>query len=418
MKSITISFIIIIIIIPLVVFVTSCSSNRSVELEGEGVYVINMDQAVMNSDDVCPYSILYKGIKTILLETNESCLIGIISKMRVFDQHIFILDRHIAKSLFVFDKEGHFIRKIGSIGGGPGEFTDISDFTINQDNKTIYTFDRNMQRINIYDIFSGKYMRSINLKFTSVRSRHIEYSGGKLYADAYFPNHSEDNYLLRVINESSGNDKSRHLNVMKYNKGFSNTNFVNNNVFQLQGIENLVFIQRTMDRIVKITKDSIFSLIDIKGKNILTAEDVKKAMENDPEGLMRDLYKLDKYYEIQNIIDLDNRILFDYIKGRFLLKIIFDKQTHETNIFGCCTNDLLIREKKDEWRRLSALNVYCYDSEGVYYVFSSTPYSNTVSNIITAAKAGVFSPDLDKLEYIKNLEEDANPIIFYHEFKD
>ena len=404
----------------LVALFTSCSSssNPTAEFRGEGIYVIDMDSAVRNPDDACFYSILYKGIKTIFLETSESCLIGFISKMRVFDEHIFILDSRIAKSLFVFNREGRFVRKIGAIGGGPGEFTGIADFTINPDNKTVYTLDDNRQHINIYDISTGRYLRSINLEYISARSRHFEYLGGKLYSDAYFFKHSPENYLLRVVNESSGKEESRHLNVMEYNKGFSNTNFVYNNVFQLQENGNLVFVQRTMDRIIKITKDSIFSLVDIKGKNVLSTEDVKKAIENDPERWLIDLRKTDKYCEIKNVIELDNRILFDYIGGRFLLKILFDKNTRETYIFNCCTNDLLIREKKDEYFRLPALTVGCRDTGGVYYLFSSTPYSSMISEIIAAAKAGVFSPDLDKLEYLKNLETDANPVIFYHEFKD
>lgn len=79
---------------------------------------------------------LYKSLKVIFLETNESCLIGMITKIQVYDKYIFILDSSVAKSLYVFDKDGRFIRKIGTIGGAPGDYVSIDDFAINHDNKT------------------------------------------------------------------------------------------------------------------------------------------------------------------------------------------------------------------------------------------------------------------------------------------
>ena len=62
------------------------------------------------------------------------------------------MDKHIAKGLFVFDLKGVFLYKIGSIGSGPGEFTAISDFTIDTDKGVVYTLDNNTQIVHAYQL--------------------------------------------------------------------------------------------------------------------------------------------------------------------------------------------------------------------------------------------------------------------------
>ena len=404
---------IVFIIISLYVFSISCTSqsNRIIESKGNSLYVIPQGDKTKNIDGLFLYSSLYKGIKTILLETDKSCLIGSVSKMRVYDNYILILDRLIAKSLFVFDKEGHFIRKIGNIGQGPGEFARPYDFTIDKENKTIYILDGSLQRINKYDITTGTFIHAINLD-RRARSHRIEYMGGKLYADAYFQEHSDDNYLLRIIQESSGMEEGHYLNVMKYHKGISKTlNITNEEAFYLRGNGNIVFVQPFMDHIIAVNSDSIFSLVNFKGKDVLTSEEIKRAIKKDDFMYNDELRKLNKYYQLYSFIEQKNWILIEYFKGVMLQKIFVDKQTNDVSIFEKGMDDLLKKEKGDH----SVLTkVGCYDADGVYFYVTQ----NSMLQIQALAKAGVFSPDLDRLEDIKYLEEDANPILFYYEFKD
>ena len=372
--------------------------------------MIDLDNAVRNPNEYFYYSSLYKGIKTILLETNESCLIGAIDKMRVFDNYIFIMDCFIAKSLYVFDKEGRFIRKIGNNGQGPGEYVQLSDFTIDKENKIVYVLDSHLSQINKYDITTGKFIHTVKLD-QSVESRNIEYVGGKLYADAYFRENSNNQYLLRTIQEPSGKEEHQYLNVVEYNKGICNTYAKQNNVFQPRENGNVVLIQWFMDHIIEITKDSVFPLIDIKSKNVLTSKDIKKAIEKDAYFFMSEITQLNKYHYIHNYIEQKNWILYNCFEGHTPLRIMLDKQTSEVRIFERTRDDLLVREKDYAY---IFPPVACYDTYGVYY--HVVPMF--MSEFQAAAKEGALSPNLDKLEDLKNLEEDANPVILYYEFKD
>ena len=105
-----------------------CNAQSTKVEDSKGKLLIDLDKIKISDNDFLS-STLFKGIKIIPLETNESCLIGQIHKIRVFDPYILICDLRIG-SLFVFGMDGRFIRQIGSIGQGPGEFAQMGDFTI------------------------------------------------------------------------------------------------------------------------------------------------------------------------------------------------------------------------------------------------------------------------------------------------
>jgi hypothetical protein len=73
----------------------------------------------------------FDQIRYTILETNDSCLFGEINKLEIYNGQYYILDRSDRKKIFVFSKNGKFIRAIGSVGKGPGEYNNVEDFTVN-----------------------------------------------------------------------------------------------------------------------------------------------------------------------------------------------------------------------------------------------------------------------------------------------
>ena len=392
-------------------FSFSFNAKLIAENKKRNMFFIDVDNIKVSGD--CFFnSMLYKNVKTILLETNEMCLIGTISKIRVFDQYLFILDRHVAKCLFVFDKEGHFIRKIGNIGSGPGEYVSIYDFTIDRENKSVFILDNRSQRINKYEIESGRFINSIRLK-QNIRSNHIEYAEGKIYTDAFFGTHSNNNYLLRIIQESSGIEEKTLLNVIEYHKSYSNTHSIfQREAFYFRENRNLIFVQPFMDHIIEIKKDSIYSFIDFKGKNLLTSEDIKRVVENSNMLYMSDIMKINKYFNILSFIEKGNWILIDIFKGMNLHKILINKKTNEVSVFENFMDDLIVKGYGDYSLPLPEFG--CVDEGGVYYFTNDSDISYKFGSL---AKDGVLSPYIQGLEDLKKLDEEDNPILFYYEFK-
>ena len=387
----------------------SCSySKRPAESKGGGFHTFNMDKIKIYPSELSFYSSLFKKVSIIPLETNEDCLIGYISKIKIVDQHIFVLDSHKARCLFVFNKEGKFIRKIGKTGNGPGEYNTPTDFTIDRDNQIVYVLDNDLQRINKYDLATGRFINAITLE-KGVRSHQIELFKGILYADASFNNHSDDNYLFRSIEESSGKEESHFLNVIEYNKGFS-ANIIYN-TFYMRENGNIIFVQLFMDHIIEISKDSVFSLIELNGSDFFTSEDIKQIMGGGVTQYSEGIRMLNKYHSIHSFIEKGDIILFDMKQGRFLHKLLFDKKTNELFVIKNLRDDLLLKDN------ISAImpTIGCYDQDGVYCYLED---SYLTSKYRTLAKAGGLSPETDRLEDLKNLAEEANPIIIYYEFKE
>lgn len=70
---------------------------------------------------------IFDSVEFVFLETNEDCLMGRVSKVLVTKDY-FILKS--AKAVFIFDRQGHFIRKIHHVGRGNGEYIGLNDVSV------------------------------------------------------------------------------------------------------------------------------------------------------------------------------------------------------------------------------------------------------------------------------------------------
>jgi hypothetical protein len=79
-----------------------------------------------------------------------------------------------------FNKEGKILRKIGSIGRGPGEFVYNFRFTVDEKTESVYVWDSN----NIIKTYSktGKFLRSFSLKQYGDYINAIKFINFKLFA--------------------------------------------------------------------------------------------------------------------------------------------------------------------------------------------------------------------------------------------
>ena len=73
---------------------------------------------------------IIESVEVIPLETTAGNLIGTISKVIEMDDKYIVADYNKAKSIFVFDKTGKFLNRIGRRGEGKGEYSDIHQMAI------------------------------------------------------------------------------------------------------------------------------------------------------------------------------------------------------------------------------------------------------------------------------------------------
>jgi hypothetical protein len=115
---------------------------------------------------------IFETIEIISLETKDESLIKEITKVRIFDDYIYIYDRSYSGRLIVYDSNGNYIRKIGIKGEGPDDYIDISDFSLDEKSKKIiilssianclieYTFEGNfIRKVKLPQIENGTYSK-------------------------------------------------------------------------------------------------------------------------------------------------------------------------------------------------------------------------------------------------------------------
>jgi hypothetical protein len=84
---------------------------------------------------------IFYDVSYTILETNKASIIGSIDKVIVDGEYIFILDRTLSSTLFMFSKNGKYITKITKIGEGPNEIIHPYDFDVDRKNKQVIVYD-------------------------------------------------------------------------------------------------------------------------------------------------------------------------------------------------------------------------------------------------------------------------------------
>ena len=147
------------------------------------------------------------SLSIIRLETSEECLIGNINKIEILEKRIYILDKFKSRSLFCFKLSGEFEFKIHNLGDGPGEFTLPEDFTVIEEEISIYDNFRKM-KIN-YDL-NGNFTNETKM-VVSIRNVLQLDSGFALVNPDETYLDSENDYNLLVTDRNIGKILERHI---------------------------------------------------------------------------------------------------------------------------------------------------------------------------------------------------------------
>jgi len=229
-----------------VLFLTfvSCTKNKKTNYKKdfentEKFKTISID--IDNEEKVLKVSEYIANIDFVKLESNINCLIGAINKIEVHNNYIYILDRSISKSLFVFKKNGEFVKKIGKKGKGPGEYITIWDFFILDDNKLIIS-DISQQKIMFYDNFNFTHFKRIKYMTESVVK-----NDSLFYFNLFAQNNTTDlvikNYKFKTIKEKFiGLPNNKHLltginSFRNYKDSITYVRRFENKIYRLKGLK-------------------------------------------------------------------------------------------------------------------------------------------------------------------------------------
>ena len=160
---------------------SSNTSSSNISYSEDGVTVIPMNA---QPGDVLNLSDFAESIELIPLETTDDCLIGWIPEIIATENYYYMISAvgYDFQKLYVYDKQGKFVRQISSRGQGGNEFLEVRDFDVIGDSIikmgdvfVIRTFNFEGKELSAKLLPGGIDVREI----TSMKGRTILFIGGK-----------------------------------------------------------------------------------------------------------------------------------------------------------------------------------------------------------------------------------------------
>ena len=223
----------------LVLIFIACTSTKEKQKGTEMGDVVSIPITDMETD-YGKLSDFAEEIKMIPLEFSDDCILGEIRKIVMSDSCIFVLERANQKGIYVFDHIGKYLYRIGNRGQGPEEFINLSDFSLNEEQRLIYLYDITRTRVLIFS-YEGDFIKDIQMNYYA---DNFEYQNGLFYLYRENVFYGDPSYSL-VIKDDKGETVNKYYPVIEK---LSYTNYC---IFQK--LDNEILFAEDM-------RDSIFSL--------------------------------------------------------------------------------------------------------------------------------------------------------------
>ncbi len=190
--------------------------------------------------------------KFIALQTDLMCPVSGIEKIVTTETNFFILDSE--NILYMFKRNGDFVRSIGTKGRGPKEYTNLSDFSVDAIKQIMYL--NVTKSIQVFD-FDGKYLREID----NYGSSQFIVNSDKIIAampDAPAKTSSKD--AIVVLDELGNIEKkitTSHVRESGFKFEFSLLYESNDHIFYKEKLGDTLF---SIDKFLNRTPSKVFNL--------------------------------------------------------------------------------------------------------------------------------------------------------------
>ncbi len=180
-------------LIILIVFISKCKNKNDREKpENNSFKTICINPT--NKESI-RLSKVFSSLSYVKLSSKESHIVGIIKKLVIFENKIFILDNN--NKIFIFDHTGNFINKIDEHGRGTEEYEVIYDFNIDRYDRQIKFTAVLLNKMLCFDL-DGNFVRERRITNVIYRTKVLI---GKDYYIIWANNTSNNETGINVNND-------------------------------------------------------------------------------------------------------------------------------------------------------------------------------------------------------------------------
>ena len=275
-------------------------------------------------------------------------------------------------------------------------------------------YDLRGRKINLYDISTGEFLKSIKLDYDKGTIRFIHYQNGELYArlgDFSYTNANtlrinSTEYLLNKINQTTGKIEETWFGLETHSKNADRIGY--NSSFLFGSGSSFKFNAAFMDGIMLFEKGKITPFLAFTPKYTLNSNDLKRIDFKDARlDVYRELAKANKVFDITTYVEYKDIIFMMFNVGIAFQSAIYNKKTKDLKVVGVFMDDILYTEAT-----FSSPRFIAQDDKGIYASVEDMDMDRVKENL----EKGVVG---DKFKsFLKNLKVDDNPFLLYYEFKD
>lgn len=378
----------------ILLFITiGCQSPQNKVSTGEHIVSdstliqINVDPA---GEESYAFDSLIDDISYIKLETNDDCLIGNIHQILCSKDYIFVLDMFVANAVFCFDKQGNFVRRIGKVGQGPGEYTRLCKMCLTSDQKQIVLYD--WTRLHYYDL-KGNHIKDVSPGFYV---NDIELINDDFIA-GFRESGVDDDSQRRML---AVYDKDFKLLYREFPTFYNEVFHLNNGMHPLRGFGNEIYLKEPWTHsIYRIEKERCYEKYRV---NIVDGgyPEIQEDMDDDTY-----IKIVGTKVHFQDYVILKDYALFYFGKNGFTWSpfVVYSHKTKRTyKCNGASHNPLFFAHSPGN------VPPVCYDDE----TFLVQQSAITVMRMKKQIYNSPLIDDSKLMQLYDGLTEDSNPVLF------
>lgn len=300
--------------------------RENVNIEQPAKFLEINCENILNNRKMVRLSQMASNVQYIKLETNTSCLLNNLQKIKFFfiDSLIFVQN---INQVLKFSADGKFIKKIANPGRGPGEIGIIKSMSVIPDKRLLVVHQRDNL---LFFSFNGELVKTVKIPYhQEVKvvndSRFIAYDPATNGSERY-------NFILT---SDHGDTISTVKNYTTWKKAYTGTIVITkpgNEAFYLNN-NSYFFKTRYNDTVyyVNTTKDKIEpSYIINPGKYKLPEDLITEKIVSDPIKL-QDYYKRSVNFYLGRPFEASNKVFINFsCLGKLDVKhLLYDKNSKE-----------------------------------------------------------------------------------------
>ena len=240
-------------------------------------------------------------------------LLTSIQEVQIKNEKIYVHDR--LSRIICYDMQGNVIYKIDAKGAGPGEYTNVNAFVVNEQNRELVIFDNFRQSLFHYDADNGAYIKMQKLGKPDPTAM-ASLRGVYYYDNRYHNNYANDTtlYYSLLISKDGTRMGQRYF---PHNEAESSYHFTPGQPFSYN--DSVLYYCKAFDSVVyELSPEGLEALYEIELPNPLPFSKIED--KADEWSLMKSEYSIG----LEKICRCNDLLYFQFSKDGFLQLGLYD----------------------------------------------------------------------------------------------